>query len=142
MDFRSAEGHPRGDRERQCGRGGQIVEFGVHAATSLQPLQPSMAAQFVPSPGSSSGLGNAILGGQRSAAKVWAPGQSSGRGKQPRTTEISVAETRPFRPSCHSECGSQSRTVSDVTVVDSDEEPLFAPRSSFTVPVRGITRTH
>ena len=31
-----------------------------------------------------------------------------------RNTEISVAETRPFRPSCHSECGSQSRTVSGV----------------------------
>ena len=33
----------------------------VQAATSLQPLQPSMVAQFVPSPGSSSGVGNAMI---------------------------------------------------------------------------------
>ena len=28
VDVGSADGHPRGDCERQCGRGGQIVEFG------------------------------------------------------------------------------------------------------------------
>ena len=33
----------------------------VQAATSLQPLQPPMVAQFVPAPGSSSGVGSAMI---------------------------------------------------------------------------------
>ena len=42
------------------------------------------------------------------------------------TTEISVAETRPFRPSSHSECGPQKIEQSQTsTVVDSDKEPLL-----------------
>ena len=107
--------HPR-DRERQCGRGGQIVEFGGPSSDEFATTPTFHGGAICPSAREfiwSGKRDDSMRAVSTTSSKVWAPGQSSGRGKQPRTTEISVAETRPFRPSCHSECGSQSRTVSD-----------------------------
>ena len=51
--MRSADGHPRGDREGQCGRGGQVVDLGGPR---------SVVAQHVPAPVSSSGsVGSAMI---------------------------------------------------------------------------------
>ena len=118
MDVGSADGHPRGDRERQCGRGGQVVELGGPSSDKFATTPTFHGGAICPSARESSGGGkhdDSVIGRSAQSQR-----QSVGTGAVDWERQATqdhrnhCCETRPFRPPWHSECGSQSRTVSDV----------------------------